>query len=911
MATAKPSGRLPTLGVRHLRRTRLDLAFAVLIVGYGALYLGWQVFRWGGPDLELAIADAAFIPLGVLGVAFALLAARRSGTTAGRRAWILISIAFGAYCAGDIAWFWLEVVLGTEPYPSIADALYIAFYPLLLIGLLALPRERGANPVRTLLDLAIVVVGSSTVVWWLVLEPVAAATASSGSDAFVALAYPVGDLLLLFALASTLMSRLVGTSRTALALLGIGLALNVIADLTYARLSLEETYTSGGWIDACYLVGWVLTGLAGLRQAHHTLEARRTGAATPSIHPVSFPPYLAVIAVYSLLVFATETGSSSLRVVVAGAITVTGLVVVRQVLTARENARLLAEHASSRSAARFQAIIQNANDVIAVLDPDGTITYVTPSVSRLVGRPVEGLTGQGLASLVEPEDAPLVLELLRTETSRPGAGHTIPCRVRAADATMRHVEMHVTNLLHDPVVEGLVMTIRDVTERRLFEEQLSDQALHDPLTGLANRALLADRIGHALRRGRRRGALPALLYLDLDDFKAVNDSLGHPAGDRVLVEVSRRLAEVIRSDDTAARVGGDEFAVLVDEARSVEEAMAVADRIIAALREPIVIDGTPVTIAASIGVVRPETREVGPGDLLRNAGIAMYEAKREARGRYKLFELAMFEATVERVSLEADLRAALGDGQFELVYQPLYTLADRKMAGVEALLRWNHPTRGRVMPLQFIPLAERTGEIVPIGRWVIEQACLAVTAWNATFGTAFRANVNVSARQIEPRLVDDVAEILRRTGFAAELLVLEITESVFASGRPGVLEVLNALRSLGVSISIDDFGTGFSSLSMLRDLPVDELKIDRSFIQALTEAEGAVMVEAIIKLSHDFDLATVAEGIEVEDQVASLRGLGCDLGQGYLLGRPVPPSMIEDLIRTESGTMSKPLARGA
>ena len=744
--------------------------------------------------------------------------------------------------------------------------------------------------------------------WWLVLEPVAAASPSAVLDTLVALAYPVGDLLVLFGLAFTLMRRLVGTSRSALALLGIGVALNVVADLSYARLSLEQTYQSGTWMDACWAVGWVLMGLAGFVQARSMADVRQAGAASVPTRPVSFLPYLAVASVYGLLLVATESQGSNVRVLAVGAIGVAGLAV-RQVLSARENARLLADSASSRTAARFQAIIQNANDVIAVVDPEGIITYVTPSVAHLLDRPAEGLPGQGLDTILEPEDVPLALELLRTAATRPGTGHTIQCRVRTLAGNPRHVEANVTNLLDDPGVEGLVVTMRDVTERRLFEEQLRDQALHDPLTGLANRVLMADRIDHALQRSRRLGGpTPTLLYLDLDDFKGVNDSLGHPVGDQVLVEVAQRLSHAIRAEDTAARLGGDEFAVLIDETRSVEEVVVVADRILADLRTPIDVDGTAVAIGASIGIVRPDAGSE-PEDLLRDADIAMYEAKREARGSYRLFEKAMFAATVERVSLETDLRAALAAGQFEVVYQPLFDLSDNQLAGVEALLRWNHPTRGLVMPLQFIPLAERTGEIIPIGRWVIEQACLTVGGWSGiNEARQLHASVNVSARQLEPRLVEDIAEILRRTGFPAGRLVLEITESVIAAERPGVLGVLTALRSLGVRISVDDFGTGYSSLSVLRCLPVDELKIDRSFIKALSDESDTSLVKAIIKLSHDFDLRTVAEGIEDEDQLALLRTFGCEIGQGFLLGRPGPAIAIEDRIRCELDPASEALA---
>jgi len=900
MATsAAAPGRSPRIGGRGKRWPGLDLVLVAFLVAYGALYQGWYLFRWGGAELELVIADGAFIPVGVVVVALGLLAARRARTAAGRRAWLLISFAFASFCIGDILWFWMEVVLGASPYPSIADLGYLAFYPLLLVGLLAQPRERPENLLRAALDLAIVIVGTGTVVWYLILAPVAAAASSDGLTSLLALAYPVGDLLVVFALAATLMSRLVDTSRPALTLLGLGLVLNVVADLSYARLSLEDSYVSGGWMDWCYLLAWVLMGLAAYSQARSQATSTPDTRLVP-IHPVSFPPYLAVAGVYAVLLLASGSADSSQRVVVAGALLVTGLVVARQVITSRENARLLADVAATRSAARFRAIIQNANDVIAVLDRTGAISYVAPSILRLVGRPADSFRGQKFDTLVAPEDAPLALELLRSAMQHPGPGDTIGCRVQTKDDRPLYVEANVNNLLDDPLVAGLVVTMRDVTERRTFEEQLRNQAFHDPLTGLANRALLANRCEHALWRGQRRNANPSLLYLDIDDFKQINDTLGHRVGDRVLVEVAGRISGALRAEDTAARLGGDEFAILIDETHSVDEALAVADRIIASLVAPIDIDGAAVVVRASIGIVRPAARLSDPADLLRDADIAMYEAKRAARGGYRVFEPAMFAATVERVSLEADLRTALAAGQFELVYQPLFDLSALNIAGVEALLRWNHPTRGLVMPMEFIPVAERTGEIIPIGRWVIEQACATVSGLNAAEDVRpIRANVNVSASQLEPRLVDDVAGILWRTGLPADLLVLEITESVFGAARSSRLGVLTAIRSLGVRVSIDDFGTGYSSLSVLRDLPVDELKIDRSFIERLRSEGEAGLIEAIIKLGHDFNLSVVGEGIEVEEQQLALRTLGCDVGQGFLLGRPGPAAGVAALLRQE------------
>ncbi|MEI8333777.1 MAG: EAL domain-containing protein [Chloroflexota bacterium] len=886
----------PRRGVAQpLRLPGADLFLAGAMVLYGGIYLGWQAFGWGGPDLQLAIADSAFIPIGILSTAFALLAARRARGRALRRAWFLIALSLAVYCAADITWFIIEVVLGQSPYPSIADIGYIAFYPVLVLGLVLLPRERPDNPTRALLDLAIIMAGSTTVVWYLVLEPVVAAPSSGVVDTLIALAYPVGDLVVVFALAMTFMNPLVGTARGAFALMGFGLALNVVGDLSYARLSLEATYESGTWMDACYLLGWISMGLGALVQARTLGDPRRSVPRSEPVRPISILPYLAVVAVYGLLLVATENQSPTLRVLVAGAIAVTGLVVARQVLVARENARLLAERASIQSAARFQAIIQNASDVIAVVDADLSITYITPSVHNLVGRPAEQVLGQNLDTLLEPDAVPLALELLRMAAARPSAGEAIRSRVRAIAGEPRDVEMSVTNLLDDPVVAGLVVTMRDVTERRRFEEQLSEQAFHDPLTGLANRALLTDRIAQALRRGPRHGVAPALLYLDLDDFKDVNDSAGHTVGDAVLIEVGKRIVGAIRLGDTAARLGGDEFAVLLDDTSSVDGAVTIADRILDALRPSIEVEEGVVTLTCSIGIVRAEDPGSRPGEILRDADIAMYAAKREARGSFRVFEKAMFDATLDRSKLEADLRGALFAGQLEVFFQPIRRLASGKVVGVEALLRWNHPARGLVMPNDFIPLAERSGDIAAMGRWVLEQAVLTVSGWTGHEATTpLDANVNVSVRQLEPRFIEDVDEILRRTGFPAERLVLEITESVFASEGPSALSVLAALRALGVRISIDDFGTGYSSLSVLRDLPVDELKIDRSFIAALGEGGDRSLVQAVVKLGHDLGLVSVAEGIETEEQAALLISYGCDLGQGYLFGRPVPAFALDD-----------------
>jgi diguanylate cyclase (GGDEF)-like protein/PAS domain S-box-containing protein len=885
------SAELAQLGLTSWRR----IALVAVPLAYGVLYVLWYLFRWGGPGLELGIADAATVPIGLFATVAAFSVSRRASSGGSRRAWAAIALGFSAYAFGDIAWFWIEVVQATDvPFPSVADIGYLAFFPLMLLGLALLPREQPERRLRSALDMAIVIVGATTAVWWLVLGPVVAASGGEPSEVLIALAYPVFDSLVLFGILVALLARLTETPRTVLALLAIGLGLNVAADLTYARLALQQDYVSGTWLDLGYVLGWVVTGIAAVLQGHVSVRHTASTASAP-LRPITFLPYVAIAAVYVLLALSTFGGGNGDRVLVGGAIVVTALVVGRQIHTARENATLMTVQASAREAARFQVLIKNASDVILVTDPAGRITFATPSAEPLFKREPTALEGASITALLDPAEAPMVMALLGAAAERPGISAPSVFQVAGADA--RWVEMRVSNLLDDPLVSGLVATIHDITERRAFEQQLEAQALHDPLTGLANRVLFADRVEQAIVRARRSRRLPAVLYLDLDDFKRINDTLGHAAGDQVLVEVARRIRDAVRGEDTAGRLGGDEFAVLIDETRDVNEAVTLANRLAAAFAPPFEAGGSQLPIACSIGIVRSDQGGASSGELLRNADIAMYAAKREARGSHQVFQQAMYAETVGRVRMEADLRQALDRGEFRLVYQPLMGLIHGGVSGVEALLRWHHPERGLVMPTDFIPLAERSGEIRRIGKWVLEEACRTVGSWNAALGDRpVKANVNVSVVQLEPGFVDEVAAILAETKFPAERLVVEITESVFSDERSDVVEVLSGLRRLGVRISIDDFGTGYSSLSRLRELPVDELKIDRAFVNQLGAGDDGSLVSTILHLAQELSLNTVAEGIEENVQMQRLRELGCDVGQGFLLGRPTEAANIEDLL---------------
>ena len=547
----------------------------------------------------------------------------------------------------------------------------------------------------------------------------------------------------------------------------------------------------------------------------------------------------------------------------------------------------------AKSEARFRSLVAHSSDLITVLDRGGVITYQSPSVEKLLGYTVADVEGTSFGELLADTDRSR-LERLVDGSSGTAESHTFECSLRHADGRYLQFEVQHTQLLEDEHVQGIVLNSRDVSERKAFEDQLAHQAFHDPVTGLANRALFADRVGQALRSTVRTGSLIAVMFIDLDDFKTVNDSLGHQAGDVILVEVAHRLAETIRPTDTVARFGGDEFAVLLDGVSGSDEAAMIADRMLADLEVPCVVDGKQVYPRASIGICISDEDLLSQNseELLRNADVAMYMAKRDEKGRYRMFEPTMHERVVERLELRGELQRALDEEQLEVYYQPVVRLSAGSDYGVEALLRWHHPTRGLIAPGQFIPLAEETGLIIPIGKWVLRQACLKGAELRAQLPHKLRISVNLSVKQLQAdSIIDEVREILEETGLEPESLVLEVTETVMLADADMAVQRLHALKALGVLIAMDDFGTGYSSLSYLSRLPVDILKMDRSFLGGGIDDRG--LAAAIMAIGDRLGLEVVAEGIERMDQIDSLQNLGFELGQGFLFGRPMPAGELD------------------
>jgi len=480
--------------------------------------------------------------------------------------------------------------------------------------------------------------------------------------------------------------------------------------------------------------------------------------------------------------------------------------------------------------------------------------------------------------------------------------HTFHHRIVRPDGTIR-VVMNSGKYVFDTNNRPAKMTgiQQDITERQELEDKLSHMALHDPLTKLANRALFADRVEHALtRRGRKREAV-AVLFLDLDNFKNVNDTLGHAAGDELLVAVAARLQSCLRSGDTAARLGGDEFAILVEDADDADGAMHVAERIQDILRPTFTSSGKEITIGTSIGIATAVLGVANAESLLRNADVAMYTAKSQGKNRYAVFETEMHESIIKRIELENEMRRAIENNEFVVHYQPIIDLVTGRLTGMEALTRWEHPSRGLVPPMDFIQVAEETGLIISLGEWILETACRQTKIWQHQYGcTSLYVAVNISGRQFHHEsIVETIKRALTTTGLPAENLVLEITETTMLQNTALSAKKLADVKALGVRLAIDDFGTGYSSLSYLQQFPVDILKIDKSFIDRISlDEEGAAVTRAIITMSDTLRLHTVAEGIETSAQTKTLQSLGCELGQGYHFAKPLCDAEMSDFIRS-------------
>ncbi len=565
-----------------------------------------------------------------------------------------------------------------------------------------------------------------------------------------------------------------------------------------------------------------------------------------------------------------------------------------------------AETSMRLSEDRFRSLIQNSSDFTIVVDGEGRLSYVSPGVTQLLGFEPSELVGRRATEIVHADDH----EYVRSRFASVPRTSEDPSflqqfRMEKRDDTFLNVEAVITDQRDRPSIGGYVANVRDITERKEFEALLAHQALHDSLTGLPNRQLTVDRAEQMLVRARREQGAVALCFIDLDNFKDTNDSLGHEAGDKLLCAVAERLTHMVRAGDTVGRLGGDEFVILTEGASVADGPLLVAERIRGALHERFFLEGyegLPITVTASVGIAtgdRPSAQE-----LLRDADVALYQAKAVGKDCCVLFEPEMQSAAVDRLALKSNLYSALANDQFFLLYQPIFELDSMAVRGVEALLRWRHPTRGVISPDEFIPVLEENGLILGVGAWVLQQACAQAAGWHRQ-GYRVQMSVNVSMRQIaSPQLVGHVVDALAASRLDPDALTLEVTESVLMRDAEATVAHLCRLKELGVKIAIDDFGSGQSSLTYLRRFPIDELKIDRSFIGAIDGSrESTAVLHTFVELGRNLGLSIVAEGIETCSQLDGLRSEHCTYGQGFIFARPMTSHAVEPyLFKEAAGT---------
>src|ERR1700730_182589 len=886
--------------------------FIVLIgwAGFSVFFAAWLLFHWGGSAATRRFDDIGETLVALVAAAACGLAAWRHQRRT-RIAWALIGASALSWGLGQAVWSYYELVKGQQfPFPSLADLGYLAAVPLAVAGVLFFPSapNRATSLLRTILD-ALLIAGSLFIISWATVLGTVYRAASGGLVAqLIGLAYPAGDIVV-GTIVLIVASRAGRANRLPLLLLTGGLIAKLLSDSAFAYLTTTNTYGTGNPTDTGWAAGYLLIAIAGLRAAATRAASPAASDGTPGRIWLALP--YVPIAAAAIVAVVEEALPGELDPVVFWS--VMGLivgVVLRQYLMLTDNQllnrRLEANAADlAKREEHFRALVQNSSDVITLSGRPGSIRYQSASVERILGYKEDELLGKPFGDLVHPEDRTQLLRKIDEAINIVGPPLATERRLRRVDDSYCLAEVTITNLLELPAVHGLVLNTRDVSERKALEEKLTHQAFHDSLTNLPHRAAFRIHLDHALQ-GTTEGRI-AVLFLDLDDFKGVNDTLGHDVGDQLLAAVGARIASTLGPGDTVARIGGDELAWLLKKMEDEQIAARVAERITRQLVPPFAIGGKEISMQASIGIAGLVSGQEAAGGLIRNADVAMYIAKSKGKARYVEYEASLASAALDRMELEHDMQVALRERQFLLHYQPVVMLESGAVHSVEALVRWNHPRRGLLYPADFIGVAEQSGLIIELGRWVLQQATRDGRHWQVRYPStpAMQVSVNLSGRQVRPEVIKEVVDAVDAAGLDPQSLILELTESVPMADVEPVAQTLQELRSLGFRLALDDFGTGYSSLGHLRDFPVDILKMDGSFVAGIGSglADGAIL-RAIIGLASSLGLMTIGEGIERQEQLAALNAMGCQAGQGFYLSKPLDYEGMDALLASciQSGT---------
>lgn len=886
---------------RHANR---DLAIAgALAALLTAAFASWMLLRFGGTALTEAVDDlgeAVAAAVGAAGCAFAAVANRQRS----RLAWMLLAASAAAWMVGEAIWSYIELMQGRQvPFPSAADAGYLLAVPLAIAAIATFPgRHRTASRLAFLLDGGMMAGAFLALSWATVLGTVYRAGGNTTASMLIGLAYPVSDIAIAV-MAVLLLGRMARSMRLPVLLLVAGLFANLLSDSAFAFLTTSNAYGPAQLIDTGWVAGYLLIALAGLRAALVPAATLKVGDERPERWGL-FLPYLAV-AIAAGVVFARAiTGTADSFLMWTGAAVIV-LVIVRQFIVLWDNVnlnqKLEAQAVALReSEAHFRSLVQNSGDVVILTDDNGMVQFVSTSIDRFFAYSPTELNGQSFVQLIHPSDQAAFETALKKALTASAHPLTVGCRFRHKLGSWTHCEVTITNMLHQASPQAMVLNIRDVTDRKEMEERMAHLAAHDPVTSLPNRIAFRNQLDETLLRNVA-GRTIALLTIDIDDFGVINDALGQHAGDDLLGMIGVRLEKIVRQGDVVGRVGGDEFAVLMKGIVQDDQPVKLAERIFEIFRAPFRIEQREIVVRLSIGIAVQTRVEDTAETLMRNGDIALKLAKQRGKGRYESYAPEQQATITDRMELEADLVHAIERRQLVLHYQPSVRLSDGALLGFEGLLRWNHPRRGLLSAGEFLPLAEDTGLVGPLQRWVLGQACADGRQWQWKVGQSvdplLTVSVNVSHRGLaDENLTGDIMHACAASGFEPRRLVLELTKGAALEGSE-ILGKLVELHKRGVKLALDNFGADAAPLSALRDLPIDFVKLDRSFVERMTNsATDWAVARAVTELGNSLKVMTMADGIERAEQLAALKSIGCYAGQGYYVSRPLPAAEIERLL---------------
>lgn len=816
--------------------------------------------------------------------------------------WLLLGAGTLCFIVAQLIWFYYQIKLqGMAPYPSLADFFWELQYLLFFIALIyKLILVKGGSIVRSLFNIVIYTAIATTLSMHFLINPILETKNNSMPGQFVSLAYPIFDLGFLFAIVSLYSILQSGVHKKNISLITFGLFVQILADTVHVYLISIDKYMPGSYIDPLWVVPLLLNGAAGIYAEHSSVEnrAEQNGDSLSKL-VYKILPYVSVI-VLLVLVIVNGQRKNSLEI---GLIAVMFLIIARQVFIMLANRNLLQKlqeknEEIGKSEERYRQLVEISPNVICVTIRE-KIIYVNKAGLELLGAvALEELIGKSVYDYIHKDYLETIQYRHHQISNELKAVEPFEYPIVRLDGQLMYVESSIAEINYNGE-KAYLSVAQDITQRRKSEERIKFMAYYDELTGLPNRAMFYEQLIERIEKAKYSNDLVAVMFIDLDRFKFINDSMGHSFGDLFLKEVSRRLIQLVDKNGTLFRHGGDEFCVIIDRMNETEVSV-LAEQIINGFSKPFIMEGREFFTSPSMGISMYPNNGNDADTLIRIADIAMYTVKKQGGNNYRFYNATLDNENSQKLILENMLRKAIENREFILYYQPKVNLNSGEIIGLEALVRWQHPEWGLVQPLKFISIAEETGLIVPIGSWVLQEACRQMKEWHEEGFSKLGIAVNISPRQCQDRnLIKTVSKVLQESGLDSKYLEIEVTETIMQDIEESSL-ILNELKKLGVQISIDDFGTGYSSLSYLKHLPIDHIKIDKSFVDEITlSPKDEAIIKTIIDMGHHLGINVIAEGIENEQQLLSLKKHQCYVGQGYFFSRPLPSNEIERLFMTK------------